>query len=1022
MSTSASHLFQSPGPAPWMEPDLVSDAEEEARFAEWRNGSGDNLASWCPKCSKPAEYPSCETCGFDLTGEAEADPVAAPQAGMLEAALAYGAQGIPVFPCGPDKKPLVPHGFKNASNSEQAIRAWWGIWPDAMIGRPTGAASGVVVLDVDNGPGKVGGESLAGLIAQHGPLPDTWEALTPSGGRHLYFTYDPDRPIPCSASRIGQHLDIRGDGGYVVVPPSQLPDGRAYEWELSSHPDDVPLAPVPEWLRELAGTRATQQDMALGGFESHVTPSQLADLQSALVYLDPRDYGTWIKVGHALRTIQGSDGWDLWRGWSRGDLHVERPDIAGQARQKWGDQSEGQNHKRWMGFTPNNTGYQAVFSAAAQNGWENPAKGAAVEATPSPDEEGSMGQEDLERLISRSWRTGTGLPPANATGLFEEKNRNTGKVFDKYRVQVIPGYTAPWIKIAWDAGTPERFLESVEAYLSKRTDRVDRQNLERMDRGQEPQPDIPEEELRAHAQRWLARVRNLRVTDEMGEELLGRVSPPWPDLVPLGSRVLPRLSADHLSGWAGAYAGALAVATETPCELALALVLAACSTACARRLSVVVAPGYREPTNLWVAASLPPGNRKSAVQKAACAPLVAWEREAAEQARPEIARQKSEAKTLQARADAARKAASVAKDADAVRTATEEAVRLESLIGEEQKAPQLWTSEATPERLGTMLAEQNECMAWLSSEAGLFDLLAGRYSKGVPNLDLVLKAWSGDPERVDRMSRPPVYLASPRLTIGLSPQPDLLRGLANQPGFRGRGLLGRFLYLLPESPLGFRDLGSERLGATIPHSVDFAYQAGIRAMLEWVPDIDQDGNEQPHLLHLEPAAYAEWLAFARAVEVGMRPGGEWEQITDLAGKMPGAAARIAGVLHGVLHAHGRPWEVSISVDTMDKALGIAAVMLRHGDAVMDLMGADKTIAEARRVWDWLERGRRTTATVREAYQALKGTFPRVEGIEKAIEVLEERGYVRSLDRPASGPGRPASPLIEIRPDILGGWA
>ena len=372
MTTAQSLAFQAPVPAPWED---LDDATAEARYAEFLAGSGDNLASWCPKCSKPAEYPSCETCGFDLTGEAEADPVAAPPAGMLEAALAYAAQGIPVFPCGPDKKPLVPHGFKNASNSEQVIRAWWGIWPDAMIGRPTGAASGVVVLDVDQGPGKVGGESLAALVAQHGPLPDTWEALTPSGGRHLYFRYVPERPIPCSTSRVGQHLDVRGDGGYVVVPPSRLPDGRGYEWELSSHPDDVPLAPVPEWLMELAGTRATQPDMALGGFESHVTPSQLADLQSALVYLDPRDYGTWIKVAYALRTIPDADGWALWSIWSRGDLHPDFPDVAQEARKLWGSASAVENRKTWESCRPTGTDYRAIFAEAARNGWVNPAKG-----------------------------------------------------------------------------------------------------------------------------------------------------------------------------------------------------------------------------------------------------------------------------------------------------------------------------------------------------------------------------------------------------------------------------------------------------------------------------------------------------------------------------------------------------------------------------------------------------------------------------------------------------------------------
>lgn len=388
MTTAQSLAFQAPVPAPWED---LDDATAEAHYAEFLAGSGDNLASWCPKCSKPAEYPSCETCGFDLTGEAEADPVAAPPAGMLEAALAYAAQGIPVFPCDMDKKPLVPHGFKNASNSEQVIRAWWRIWPDALIGRPTGAASGVAVLDVDEGLDrrgrvKVGGASLASLVAQHGPLPDTIEALTPRGGRHIYFRDDPEHPLRSSQSKVGMDLDIRGDGGYVIVPPSQLPDGRAYEWELSGHPDDVPLAPVPEWLRELAGAGlmpgGAQQAASLP--QTQVTEDVLADLRSALYYLDPCSRDTWIKVAHALRTIPDADGWALWSIWSRGDLHPDFPDVAQEARKLWGSASAVENRKTWESCRPTGTDYRAIFAEAARNGWVNPAGGGNSPSTPEP--------------------------------------------------------------------------------------------------------------------------------------------------------------------------------------------------------------------------------------------------------------------------------------------------------------------------------------------------------------------------------------------------------------------------------------------------------------------------------------------------------------------------------------------------------------------------------------------------------------------------------------------------------------
>jgi hypothetical protein len=487
---------------------------------------------------------------------------------------------------------------------------------------------------------------------------------------------------------------------------------------------------------------------------------------------------------------------------------------------------------------------------------------------------------------------------------------------------------------------------------------------------------------------------------------------PWPTLIPLESPSLDRMDPALVPGWAGNFARELAASTETPAELAVGMVLAAAATAAARTVRLKVRAGHFEPLNLWVAVALPPGNRKSAVQRAATNPLVAWEREQSRELEDEIKKVTSEVNTRLERVKRLRAEAAKGDSAAAA-----EAAELEATMPMIPRVPQLWTSDATPERLGSLLADNHEAMAWHSSEGGIFDLLAGRYSNGIPNLDLVLKSHSGDSERVDRGSRPPVFLYEPLLTIGLSPQPDVLRGLATRPGFRGRGLLGRFLYLLPASPLGFRSLESHPINDFTEND----YQAGLTAMLNAPMACDPEGRPCRQLIRLGHEAQALQLEFARDIEGQMRPGGDFEHATDWAGKAPGQAARLAGVLHCIQHAHAEPWAVEVSDETMGAALDLAAVFARHSLTALDLMGADPSIAAARRVLDWITAGRRVRFTVRECYQALKGSFPRAAGVREALEVLEERGYLRVGMREGSGPGRPPSPAVEVRPDIAAGW-
>lgn len=171
---------------------------------------------------------------------------------LLDAALYYAGRGWPVLALAPrGKTPLgkaCPHGLKDATTAADTIRQWWSIEPEANVGIVTGARAGFWVLDIDAGHG--GDESLDELTQRNGKLPDTVESLTGGGGRHLLFAWPSDLAVR-NTTKLADlpGLDLRGEGGYIVAPPSLHPSGNVYAWELSSDPrDGVAIAEAPAWL------------------------------------------------------------------------------------------------------------------------------------------------------------------------------------------------------------------------------------------------------------------------------------------------------------------------------------------------------------------------------------------------------------------------------------------------------------------------------------------------------------------------------------------------------------------------------------------------------------------------------------------------------------------------------------------------------------------------------------------------------------------------------------------------------
>lgn len=162
------------------------------------------------------------------------------------AAAQYLRRGWSVIPIEPrGKRPLIRwHAFQARRATHAEVEVWYRRWPAANVGVVTGAISGLVVLDVDAAHG--GEQSLARLEGSIGSLPLTVQACTGGGGHHHYFAH----PGITVRNRVGvlPGIDLRGDGGCVVAPPSIHPCGRPYEWVRGRSPDELALARLPEGL------------------------------------------------------------------------------------------------------------------------------------------------------------------------------------------------------------------------------------------------------------------------------------------------------------------------------------------------------------------------------------------------------------------------------------------------------------------------------------------------------------------------------------------------------------------------------------------------------------------------------------------------------------------------------------------------------------------------------------------------------------------------------------------------------
>jgi len=480
----------------------------------------------------------------------------------------------------------------------------------------------------------------------------------------------------------------------------------------------------------------------------------------------------------------------------------------------------------------------------------------------------------------------------------------------------------------------------------------------------------------------------------------------WPKPEPLGVSERFGFPADALPEWLGHYVAAVSESSQTPTDLAGMAALSALSTALARKVRVQVTPDWSEPVTLWTMTVAAPGERKSQVQSLIFEPVHAYELALREASEPEIRRAKAEKQVAEKRATKLENDAAKSGTPEETAAAVEARAYAESLQVPER--PKLVTSDATPEAVEMLLAAQGGRIAVISPEGGILETIGGRYSKGVANLDSILKGHTGEPITVDRVGRQ-AYIERPSVTFGLSVQPDVLSSAGERGEFRGRGFLARFLYAVPPSRVGFRSVEA----APIPPALRAAYTARMGALLGLA--VPEDGVA----LTLAPEALQEVRSFMEQIEVRLRLENDLGGLRDWSGKLTGALVRIAGLIH--LAAAADPvaaLEAPISGDTMRRAISMADYLIAHAQAALGMAREDSGAAAlAERFLAHVRNHAIEFLSVRDAYRALK---VRKREFEKALDLLEERGWVRVSgdERKPGKPGRPASAVVIVNPVVF----
>lgn len=471
---------------------------------------------------------------------------------------------------------------------------------------------------------------------------------------------------------------------------------------------------------------------------------------------------------------------------------------------------------------------------------------------------------------------------------------------------------------------------------------------------------------------------------KLKHELCG---PKWNAPIPFDEVELPIFPVEALPAPLCDWVQAVAENTETPVDMAAVCALAVLSCALQGKFKIFPKHGYGEPLNLYILIIANSGERKSPIVRLMTRPIYQYEESENKRRQEQMEVDQANLSSWKKQIDALDRDGK-ANEAAKLRT------KYRELECNRIKPLRLIADDITPEALTSLLSENKGLLTIISTEGGLFDTLAGRYSNMV-SIDTMLKAYSGDRIRVDRKGRESEVINDPALTMLLSAQDNVLEGLMRNDVFKSRGLNARILYCRPKSKVGTRHFDTPEL----PPELESEYHKLMYTLLQ----IPYPEGGVPKVIRLSPKAYKRVNSFFDWLEPQLVS--ELEHMDGWGGKFVGNTLRIAGLLHCVINRHNSA-EIATSLDTMNRAIKIGKYFMRHAFCAYSIMGADKALRGAKQILKRLKGQDKRELTKYQIHRLCRGEFPRVEDTIPAIELLVEHGYLFERTYSAPTGGRP----------------
>lgn len=353
----------------------------------------------------------------------------------------------------------------------------------------------------------------------------------------------------------------------------------------------------------------------------------------------------------------------------------------------------------------------------------------------------------------------------------------------------------------------------------------------------------------------------------------------WEDPIPFSRYSMKRFPVEALPPDIAAYVSAVAESTQTPVDMAGTVSLSMLSVCLQGKYRVQGKQDWLEPLNTYALVIAPPSERKSAVLHMMMEPVNHFEFQYNQQNAPAVENSKMQKRVLERRQKAIEDLVAKGKAG----SEEMEKIAQEISVFEEIRPLRLYVDDITTEKLVSVISANRGRAALVSSEGGIFDTLAGIYTKNV-NIDVMLKGYSGDPIRVDRIGRESENILDPALTVLLMAQPNVVSEVLNNPTFRGRGLTARFLYCMPVSFVGSRQFQS----TPVPDDVYRNYERTVVNLLE------DEYTAQPEIITLSDEAERMLAAFAEEIEPKLVK--DYAEIADWAGTH--SASRVSSVARG----------------------------------------------------------------------------------------------------------------------------